>query len=683
MKRASSLAAAILAFVVVMSCSARVTPTLIRNDTGEPRIDLSEWSFTENGSVRLLGNTWEFYWHQLYLPTDFAGGLVEDQPGYIEGGRCWSVAPDYGEAALRVSDGFATYRTKVIVPIANIEYAFYMQNQDSAYRLWIDGVLRAENGVVSDSPQSYKPQRLPRLFFHHAGDNELEIVLQVNNFTHKWGGLTNNIYMGLPDQMIAFVETLSTFVLFFSGAITVMALYHLFLFITRRKSLSSLYFSLFCFSVLLWYLFNGDYLFFKLLPDFPLAPGIRLQYLSLSGAMPLFMMFVDAAYPDVPGRRITRGMAYAGFAFMLVPILTPVKFFTVFSLPLAYAFIVAGLLWMLFQLIQATLGGSMGARYSLAGFVIFFCTVIYDILADRKLILGNALGPFSPAGLVTFILFQSFALARRFAVDYARLDDLTANLEDKVRSRTEELERTREKIHEKEKLAALGTLAGGVAHEILNPLSGITGPLGVIKKEIAASSLADNESVYRHLSYIDDNINTISTAIKNLDALIKDRDIVKSPVPLLPVAREAVAQCPIPDGKRVDIRFDIGEDDTVMADPGVLRQILLAVLRNSVDAMEKDGTVNIRVDHDNKPEAHDGDTIFIEDSGQGMSQEELSQAFDAFYTTKTTQGGTGLGLYLAQRLATGLGWEMELSSSLGEGTRVAIRTGDTHSTSSR
>ena len=80
-----------------------------------------------------------------------------------------------------------------------------MTNQDSAYRMWINGKLSAENGIVAVNADDYRPQRLPKCIFHFAESPEIEVVMQIANYSHKWGGLTNNIYFGLPSQILRYI----------------------------------------------------------------------------------------------------------------------------------------------------------------------------------------------------------------------------------------------------------------------------------------------------------------------------------------------------------------------------------------------------------------------------------------------------------------------------------------------
>lgn len=647
------------------SCTGKIDPKVIKSPENEPAVDLSAWSFAEEGPLRLYNNTWEFYWKQLYAPEDFAADRIGAPPLLIKGACAWNNVLINGVPLGRL--GYGTYRLSVKLPEAGRIYSFYIKNQDSAYTLWINGTLLARNGVVASEEENYVPQRLPREFHYYAFKDTAEIVVQVANYTHKWGGLTNNIYLGLPRQIQSFVNGRYGLILFLCGAILIMAFYHLFLFINRRKDPAPLYFSVFCFSLFVWYLFSGDYLFFRLFPAFPLTLGIRLHYLSPTGVLPFFLLFINSVYPKSINRLIFRILFFTSLGLILFPLFTPVHFFAAYILYPFYILVLISSVFIITAIVKALSSRKPGARISLIGAFVFILTVGYDILSDSKIIVGSALRPFAPIGLLVFILFQSFILAELFSSAYERLDHLSKNLEKLVEQRTRELEKAREKIFEKEKLAAIGTLVGSVSHEILNPLSGISGPLSVIKNEILDSPLKSNKALAKHMGYIEDNVETITAAVKNLDALIRDRDILKKPVPLLPVINKITAQyADIPE-KNISFQTDLSSSDTVSGDSGILYQIANNIIANAVDSITGDGVIRVSLDK-NGPYP----VLTVSDTGKGMSPEESAQAFDAFFTTKEPAGGRGLGLFLTEKLASRLGWDIELDSRQNEGTTVKI-----------
>lgn len=654
-------AAATLCLVLLLSsCAEQVVPKLVHSSPDEAVVDLVQWDFRARGPVRLFGNTWEFYWKQLYTPEDFEPGSVTDQPILVRGGHAWN-GTDVGGEALG-PDGYATYRVVIRLPAGAEVYGLYMQNQDSAYRLWLNGEEAAGNGVVATSVDAYTPQRLPRLVDRHIEGDRLEIVMQVANFTHKWGGLTNNIYLGPAAQIRGYVDRLYGIINFLAGAILIVAAYHLILYLVVRRELSALFFSLFCFFVFFLYLFNGEYLLFRMIPSFPLGLGIRLHYAFICGMLPFFLLFIDSAYPDKSLRTPLRVFAGAGFALTAVPAVAPIPLFSSRILVPYYVLVVIAAVVVFAVLIRALIRRQPGALFALTGFAVFIGTAGYDMLADQKLIVGSAMGPFLPAGLFVFILFQSVILARQFSVAYARLDHLSANLEEEVRRRTDELQNAREHAYQQERLAALGTLAAGVSHEILNPLSGISGPLENIRKELETAGFGKKAELVRPLSHIEDNVDRIAATVKNLDALMKDRQMVKTSVRLFSVAQRVADRYP-----ETHMVIEVDERAQVTGDEGVLRQILENLVSNAVHALDEAGGVTIRYESTPAP-----GRILVEDTGLGMGDAEVSRAFDPFYTTREHAGGSGLGLFLTRRLAESLGWHIRLSSVPGAGTVVTI-----------
>ena len=658
-------AALYVSIIFLVSCSGNSGDSLIPASSEKGVVDLSEWSFKDDGFLRVYGYNSEFYWNKLYTPEDFYNEDSIIEPDFIIGGHAWNGKIVNDEKLTE--DGFATYRFYIVLPEKDQIYSFYMTNQDSAYNLWINGSLLAQNGVVARIFENYRPQRVPQLFHYYAKTQELEVVIQVANFTHKWGGATNNIYMGLPDQIQKYVSKLYWIIFFLLGSILIIAIYHLFLFINRRSDKPSLYFSLFCFVVLFRYLFTGDYLFYQAFPLFPLGVGIRLDYFSLYISLPVFVLFFNSAFPKEVPSILIKIISAAGFVLALLPIVTPVKFFTANTLNLFYIIVLIGGVIILFIMILAVLHKRIGVWLSLVGFLLFFSSVLYDIAANSKIILGNNLGPFIPAGLFIFILFQSFILSRRFSSDYKKLDNLTKNLEKLVQKRTQELQNAQAKNYEREKLAAIGTLVSGISHEIFNPLSGISGPLSIVKKEINNSELSGNNLIWKYIQYIENNVDEITKVVENLNALIKEQEINKETIHLIPVIEKVIRNYSEISNKTIDISYDTGENDEIYGESGFVYQIINNLVSNSINSIEKEGSISIRLQVSGSHSK-----IVVEDTGVGMSPEVAAKAFDAFFTTRETSGGRGLGLFLVNKLVTTLKWQVKISSQKDNGTLVTI-----------
>ena len=661
--------------ITLGSCSEDTIFHIIEEDSSEPVIDLSQWSFTDDGPVRLFGNTWEFYWSRLYTPEAFKGGVYNPsttsliEPIFIAGGEAWNGLEVDG--CKLPADGYATYRTIVKLPEAGLVYSFYMTNQDSAYRLWLDGELAASNGIVAARAEDYKPQRLPKLFHFQVQETELEIVMQIANYTHKWGGLTNNIFIGLPEQLQSYLVRQYLTAIFISGAILIMVFYHLFLFINRRKNVSSLLFSIFCFSILIWDLFSQDYLFFQVFPGFPLVPGLRLHLFMLFLASPSFVLFINSVFPGQLKRFTIWSVLITGSLICLTTVLTPVSFFTNIMLKAFYVTVMFHCVLIMFVLIRSILRKSVGAGFSTLGFLIFFATAIYDILANLKFIVGSPFGPFMPFSLFIFILIQSFLLAMKFSGAFKDLDLMTRSLDLKVRERSMQLAEVQRDMSEHEKLAAIGTMVGGISHEIMNPLSGITGPLSVLRQEIENSSLENKELLRKHLDYIELNSDDIYRAVKNLNALIKEQNIIKHPVKLREIAEKVISQYQNSDA---EIIFEslTNKNDIISTDEGILFQILNNLVSNAAAATDASGKIQIIYSISET----DAAVLSVSDNGCGMEDKVKSKAFDAFFTTCETKGGNGLGLYLVKRLTESLGWGVDIESEVGRGTRVKLNIND-------
>jgi two-component system NtrC family sensor kinase len=227
-----------------------------------------------------------------------------------------------------------------------------------------------------------------------------------------------------------------------------------------------------------------------------------------------------------------------------------------------------------------------------------------------------------------------------------------------------------------EKLAALGTLASGIAHEINNPL-------GIISSRIEVMLLeAENEPLPQAL--VDD----LMTVHKHAERVAK---IAQG---LLSFSRQASTEMVTVDLNRVvedtvllargqiekaGIAIEMTLNPTlslVRGNPNALSQVVLNLLTNARDAMPGGGRIAIVTSP--SPDEDAAVEIVVSDTGHGMDAETLSRIFDPFYTTKPT--GTGLGLSIVYGIVHDHGGTITAESTLGEGTRFVVRLPRTSST---
>ncbi len=251
-------------------------------------------------------------------------------------------------------------------------------------------------------------------------------------------------------------------------------------------------------------------------------------------------------------------------------------------------------------------------------------------------------------------------------------DELNRSLEHKVLERTAELEaksgeliRAREELLRQEKLAAIGSLAAGVAHEINNPAAIIRGNVEFLLRRLPQDAFG-REEVGEILKHTD----RIARITRGLLDLARDQAMASSPEPvhLNELLEEVLVQIPYqePLGK-VEVHTDFAPDLPVLyADREKLRQIFTNFILNALQAMDGQGRLTLRT----HPEAGEI-AVEVQDTGPGIAPELREAIFHPFFTTKST--GTGLGLATCSSLVEGMGGSLELESEPGQGALFRVR----------
>lgn len=257
------------------------------------------------------------------------------------------------------------------------------------------------------------------------------------------------------------------------------------------------------------------------------------------------------------------------------------------------------------------------------------------------------------------------------SVSFAGRNDEIGDLGRDFNDMVAQLKANREEIHHlhqtqmsrAEHFATLGELATGLAHEIRNPLAGIAGVIEIVGRDLPPGSAA--RSVIKDAKEEAMQINRILTELletaRPKPPQFQVKDIAGTAEHAVMFARQQAIT------KRIMIELNHDEKiPPVDHDPNQINQVLLNLLLNAIQAMEKPGAIHVSLRQD-----HESALITVADEGKGISPENLDNIFRPFFTTKGH--GTGLGLSLARRIVEAHGGSIRVRSQVGKGTQFEVR----------
>jgi signal transduction histidine kinase len=245
---------------------------------------------------------------------------------------------------------------------------------------------------------------------------------------------------------------------------------------------------------------------------------------------------------------------------------------------------------------------------------------------------------------------------------------LAGSLAERLRVTGGQLVEARERAAQAERMAALGRVAAGLAHEIRNPLGAISGSIQLLR-----SSPALAEEDQRLCNIISREASRLSDLVSDMMNLAKPRRPTLASTNAADIARDVVALASEwgRSASDVVVRYRGPEQALVVADGAQLKQLTWNLVRNAVQASHAGGVVDVTldVDHAGSPRARLG----VSDEGVGLDEEARARIFDAFFTTRAQ--GTGVGLAVVKRIADDHGFAIDVQSESGQGARFVVDLG--------
>jgi len=256
-------------------------------------------------------------------------------------------------------------------------------------------------------------------------------------------------------------------------------------------------------------------------------------------------------------------------------------------------------------------------------------------------------------------------MSKKLEIEKGELEEWANTLERKVHERTEEIKKIHLQLFRSEKLASLGKLAAGVAHEINNPLTGILTNSSLLLEDFPANdphredceiivkeTIRCREIVKRLLDFAKQTkpqkkLTNVNALIENISLLVRNQASFRN------INIEKILAPNLPE---------------VWADTDQIQQVFINIILNAAEAMTKGGTLTIE-----SALSHEGDSLLVSfaDTGPGISESDRERIFDPFFTTK--EYGTGLGLSISYGIIEQHGGTINVESCLGKGSKFIIK----------
>ncbi|MCP5500426.1 MAG: adenylate/guanylate cyclase domain-containing protein [Leptospiraceae bacterium] len=383
-------------------------------------LDLSDWSFEKNGMLNLDGE-WEFFREVLlYTNKTDSTNLEAIQ---IKVPNIWNAYISNIKTENKAF-GYGSYRLRIKLPIDRDDLAIHIPDTGTSYNLWINGEKIRQNGLVGTSVETSKPQFLPGFSRLKNLPKEMELVVEVANFTHYKGGLWETVRLGNYQEVHDYRQNRLFTDLFLLGSITIIGLYHFGLYSLRKKDFSSLFFGFFCICIAFRLMVTGERFLHYEFPSMPWELGNKIEYLSIYLAVPVFFVFARSLYPkDINKTIIYISILFHGIISILT-LITPAKIYAHSLIPFEVFFLINSI-YIISAFLLAIYRKREGALISFIGIFTLIGTGMNDILYSQNLLQTRYYLPF---GLFVFIFIQSYLLSIKFSRAFSDVEELSENL---------------------------------------------------------------------------------------------------------------------------------------------------------------------------------------------------------------------------------------------------------------
>ena len=234
-----------------------------------------------------------------------------------------------------------------------------------------------------------------------------------------------------------------------------------------------------------------------------------------------------------------------------------------------------------------------------------------------------------------------------------------------------ERNRLRGKLLLSDRMASLGTLAAGVAHEINNPLAYVMTNLELLGEAIGARADLDDD-LREAVADATDGAERVRKIVKGLSTFGRPQQDQRRPIDIAGVLGSAIRLTANEVRHRAELATELGPVPEVVADDSRLTQVFINLIMNAAQAIPEGKAGANRIAIRTSTDAQGRAVIEVADTGRGMAPDVLARVFDPFFTTKDVGAGTGLGLSICHSIVTSFGGQIAIESAIGHGSTVRV-----------
>lgn len=570
-----------------------------------------------------LSGEWEFYWQRFITEDELLKQV--DQPIITSIPGVWNNIR-LGGASLP-GFGYATYRLKVTGLTPGRQMAIYVPVISVAYEMYVDHKLVAQNGTISKEGSGFKPSFLPQIAVFTVNSSSIDIIIHNANFIYARNGMWHPAYLGTPEQIQNMNRMIIYKDLFFIGALVIMALYHLSIYLLR-KNIQNIYFVFLCIVAIMRMAVNGDRAIVRIIPMFHFDWIIRFDYIAILMFYPVLLLMLAIMFKDEFSKFIVKVIFIIGAVCTLITMALPVHIFTRFVI-FAQAVMFLAMLYTLICIIKASLHSRKNASLLFFWILAAFFFAIHDALYQN---IGHEspYGELSIFGFFLLILIESFILARVQSERFINAQRFSQQLI--------ESDRLKDKIRQTEMAFLQSQIK---PHFLYNALGVIDEYCEIDPKE--ASRLIGSLSKYLRQSFDFGNLDN-SVEIQRELALVRYYvDIEKARFDDL------------------SIEYDIDYDNDFFLPPLTIQPIVENAIRHGVRKKSGEGCVKISI-----KKSGSSIIVSVSDNGIGIPQNKLDTLLN------DSKGGSVGLLNIHNRLIHMYGRGLEILSKEGMGTTVSF-----------